>query len=118
MITGNTLRADIGIYRRKDSREIYCGLISGYTAKLATFAREESLDKMTVTSGYHGEFHRLVESVNIGIYSQRTGGLLTIGKTHQDVDFGVPRVACYPCVCVALADKPPVAPYADNRNSS
>jgi len=34
----------------------------------------------------------------------------TIGKTHQDVDFGVPRVACYPCVCVALADKPPVAP--------
>jgi len=35
---------------------------------------------------------------------------LPIGKTHQDVDFGVPRVACYPCVSVALADKPPVAP--------
>ncbi|MBI3796571.1 MAG: hypothetical protein HY268_06330 [Deltaproteobacteria bacterium] len=36
--------------------------------------------------------------------------LLPIGKTHQDVDFRVPRVACYPCCPVALADKPPVAP--------
>jgi len=76
MITENTLRADIGIYRQQDSREIYRGLISGYTAKLAAFAREESLDKMSVTSGYYGKFHRLVESVNIVIYGQRGGGIL------------------------------------------
>jgi hypothetical protein len=33
-----------------------------------------------------------------------------IGKTHQDLDFRVPRAACCPCFLVALADKPPVAP--------
>lgn len=32
-----------------------------------------------------------------------------IGKTHRNVDFWVPRVACYPCFFVALAVKPPVA---------
>jgi hypothetical protein len=68
MITGNTLRAGIGIYRQQDSREIYRGLVSGYTATLAAFARQEILDKVSVTRGYYGEFHRLVESVSIGIY--------------------------------------------------
>ncbi len=33
-----------------------------------------------------------------------------IGKTHQDLDFRVPRAACCPCAPVALADQPPVAP--------
>jgi len=37
------------------------------------------------------------------------GAITPIGKTHQDVGFGVPRVASYPCFPFALADKPPVA---------
>jgi len=33
----------------------------------------------------------------------------TIYGTHQERDFGVPRVACYPCVAIALANESPVA---------
>ena len=49
------MRADIGIYRQCGLDEIYRGLISGYTAKLAGFAEKERLDNMTVTDGYYGE---------------------------------------------------------------
>jgi hypothetical protein len=31
---------------------IYCGLIWGYTAKVAGFAAEERLDKLSKTKGY------------------------------------------------------------------
>jgi hypothetical protein len=38
-------RADIGIYRYRRPVGIYCGLISGYTAKLAGMATRKALTK-------------------------------------------------------------------------
>jgi hypothetical protein len=45
------LRADIGIYGQSQPPRIYCGLVSGYTAKLAAFAEEKSLDKIGRSEG-------------------------------------------------------------------
>jgi hypothetical protein len=48
--------------------KIYCGLISGYTAKMAAFAREERLDTMRGTGGYCERISWVIGNSNIGIY--------------------------------------------------
>jgi hypothetical protein len=50
-------------FQSKTKTTIYCGLISGDTAKLAAFAGKERLDKMNGTNGYYGKFSRLVGAV-------------------------------------------------------
>jgi hypothetical protein len=58
--------------------EIDCGLISGYTAKLAAFARKERLDIMSGTDGYCGRFLGETGNFNIGIHRLLGSGKLTV----------------------------------------
>ena len=71
------LRADIGLSRQRKQVGIYRGLVLGYPAKPAAFAGKKRLDKMSARGGCYRKFHRLVESVNIGLYRQVGGGRLT-----------------------------------------
>lgn len=70
-------RADIGLYRHRRQLEIYCGLISGYTAKSAGFAGKKRLDKMNAISGYYGVFSWLLKVVETEIYRQWGGSILS-----------------------------------------
>jgi hypothetical protein len=45
------LRADIGIYGQRRQPGIYCGLVSGYPARLAGYADEKRLDKVGMRGG-------------------------------------------------------------------
>jgi len=49
-------RADIWIYGAESRNEIYRGLISGYTATVAAFVRQERLDNRWETGGYYPGF--------------------------------------------------------------
>lgn len=45
-------RADMGLSGHRSPRGIYCGLVSGYTAKLAAFVGKKRLDKGSVCGGH------------------------------------------------------------------
>src|SRR5262245_29941341 len=71
------LRADIGIYRHRRPVGIYCGLVSGYTAQLAAFGKEASLDRIGLIGEYCAGFCHFRRSPCGEIYSRTSGRILS-----------------------------------------
>ena len=68
-------RADIWIYGAGSRDEIYGGLISGYTAKLAAFVGFAHLDKGKGNGGYCPRFYCFRPSLWIVVYRARWGAV-------------------------------------------
>lgn len=71
------LRADIWIYGKRSPDEIYGGLISGYTSKLAAFVSHERLDNRGDTGGYCSGFYCFRSPSRSEIYREVGRGKLT-----------------------------------------